>query len=233
MKEQRALDDIAVMVVDDHAVVRQGLISFLGNVSGVRVVAQAADGQAALDELARMAAMDEMPDVVLMDLQMPRLDGVAATQAISSRHEHVKVVVLSSFGEVGRVQAALAAGASGYVLKDAEPDDITAAIRSAINDQVHLDPTVARRLTQRMITPEQGLSALTARERDILALVASGMSNKQIAAHLTISERTARTHVSNVLGKMHLTSRTQAALVAVQEGLVTPDGLLVKNDRGR
>lgn len=221
------------MVVDDHAVVRQGLITFLGNVSGVRVAAQAPDGQAALDELARMATMEELPDVVLMDLQMPRLDGVAATQAISTRYPDLKVVVLSSFGEVGRVQAALAAGASGYVLKDAEPDDITAAIRSAINDQVHLDPTVARRLTQRMITPEQGLSALTARERDILALVASGMSNKQIAAHLTISERTARTHVSNVLGKMHLTSRTQAALVAVREGLVTPDGLVVKDSRRR
>ncbi|MDV3221158.1 response regulator transcription factor [Intrasporangium sp.] len=233
MTDARAFEDIAVMVVDDHAVVRQGLITFLGNVSGVRVVAQAPDGQAALDELARMATMEELPDVVLMDLQMPRLDGVAATQAISARYPHLKVVVLSSFGEVGRVQAALAAGASGYVLKDAEPDDITAAIRSAINDQVHLDPTVARRLTQRMITPEQGLSALTARERDILALVASGMSNKQIAAHLTISERTARTHVSNVLAKMHLTSRTQAALVAVREGLVTPDGLVVNDSRRR
>lgn len=217
--------EVTVMVVDDHAVVRQGLISFLGNVPGVRVVAQAADGQAALDELARMSTLEETPDVVLMDLQMPRLDGVATTQAISANFPEIKVVVLTSFGEVGRVQAALAAGASGYLLKDAEPDDIAAAIRSAMNDQVHLDPTVARRLTQRMIRPEQGLSALTSRERDILALVASGMSNKEIAAHLTISERTARTHVSNVLGKMHLTSRTQAALVAIQEGLVTPEGL--------
>lgn len=221
---RRPLEDIAVMVVDDHAVVRQGLMAFLGNIEGVRVVGQASDGQAALDELARRAVHGDLPDVVLMDLQMPRLDGVAATSAIHERHPGVKVVVLTSFGEAGRVQAALAAGAAGYLLKDAEPDDITAAIRSAINDQLHLDPTVARQLTRRIIAPHGGLSSLTARERDVLVLVAQGLSNKEIASRLVISERTARTHVSNVLAKIHVSSRTQAALLAIQEGLVAPDG---------
>lgn len=224
-----APDRVDVMVVDDHALVRQGLATYLADVAGLRIVAQAGDGAAALEELARMAAHDELPHVILMDLQMPRMDGITATKEIAERYPSVKVVVLSSFGEVGRVQSALSAGAAGYLLKDAEPDDIATAIRAALNDQVHLDPTVARRLTQRMITPEHGLATLTARERDILALVASGLSNKEIAARLTISERTARTHVSNVLGKMHLTSRTQAALVAIREGLVSPDAVTIED----
>lgn len=230
MTGRRELTGVRVMIVDDHAVVRQGLVSFLANVEGVYVVAEAGDGQAALDELARLAVLAELPDVVLMDLQMPRLDGVAATSRIHERHPEVKVVVLTGFGEAARVQAALVAGAVGYLLKDAEPGDITAAIRSAINDQVHLDPTVARRLTQRMITPQQGLGSLTQRERDILVLVATGLSNKEIAGRLGISERTARTHVSNVLAKMQLASRTQAALVAIQEGLVAPERLDVHRD---
>lgn len=229
----RPLADVTVMVVDDHAVVRQGLVSFLANVDGVRVVAQADDGQAALEELARLEVFGELPDVVLMDLQMPRLDGVAATSRIIERFTGVKVVILTGFGEAARVQAALAAGASGYLLKDAEPGEIASAIRSAINDEMHLDPTVARRLTQRMITPAQGLGTLTARERDILVLVASGLSNKQIAARLEISERTARTHVSNMLAKLQLSSRTQAALVAIQEGLVEPESLRLDGSRPR
>lgn len=230
MTGRRELTGVRVMIVDDHAVVRQGLVSFLANVEGVHVVAEAADGQAALDELARLEVVAELPDVVLMDIQMPRLDGVAATSRIHERYPAVKVVILTGFGEAARVQAALVAGAVGFLLKDAEPGDITAAIRSAINDQVHLDPTVARRLTQRMITPQQGLGSLTQRERDILALVATGLSNKEIAGRLGISERTARTHVSNVLAKMQLASRTQAALVAIQEGLVAPERLDVHGE---
>jgi DNA-binding NarL/FixJ family response regulator len=163
-----------------------------------------------------------MPDVVLMDLHMPKLGGVEATEAISRAHPEVKVVVLTSFGEVERVHAALAAGAAGYLLKDAEPEEVGTAIRAAAVGEVHLDSAVARQLTRRMAAPQVGLSALTAREREILALVAQGLSNREIAEQLVISERTARTHVSNVLSKLQLSSRTQAALLAIREGLITP-----------
>jgi DNA-binding NarL/FixJ family response regulator len=159
-----------------------------------------------------------------MDVLMPRMDGITAIRAMLAAHPGVRVVVLTSFGELERVHAALEAGASGYLLKDADPDEVAAAIRAADRGEVHLDPTVAGRLTRRLVSPPTGLAALTARERSILALVARGMSNHQIAAELYISERTARTHVSHVLAKLQLSSRTQAALVAIREGLVPPPG---------
>jgi DNA-binding NarL/FixJ family response regulator len=159
-----------------------------------------------------------------MDLQMPRMGGVEATSAIVQAHPEVKVVVLTSFGEAERVHAALAAGAAGYLLKDADPDEVVTAIRAAAAGEVHLDSAVARQLTRRMVSPNVGLSALTAREREILTLVAQGFSNREIAARLAISERTARTHVSNVLSKLQLSSRTQAALLAIKEGLIPPPG---------
>ncbi|MPZ63908.1 MAG: response regulator, partial [Propionibacteriales bacterium] len=196
------------MVVDDHAVVRQGLRTYLDGISDVRMVDEASDGREALDLLGVLSAHDQLPDVVLMDLKMPRLDGVTATVEIVARFPAVKVVVLTSFGEVRRVQAALEAGAAGYVLKDAAPEEIDAAVRTAMAGQVHLDPVVTRRLTQRMVSADDQLALLTRRERDILALVATGLSNQEIAEHLMISERTARTHVSNLLGKLHLKSRT-------------------------
>jgi DNA-binding NarL/FixJ family response regulator len=157
-----------------------------------------------------------------MDLQMPRMGGIEATEAIARAHPEVKVVVLTSFGEVERVHAALAAGAAGYLLKDAEPSEVVAAIRAAAAGEVHLDPAVARQLTRRMAGPQVGLAALTVREREILVLVAHGHSNRDIADRLVISERTARTHVSNVLAKLQLPSRTQAALLAIREGLIPP-----------
>lgn len=215
---------IEVMVVDDHAVVRQGLRTYLEGIPDVRLVEEAGDGREALHRLRVLGAHDQLPDVVLMDLKLPRVDGVTATQEIVARYPTVKVVVLTSFGEVPRVQAALEAGAVGYVLKDAAPEEIDAAVRTAMVGQVHLDPVVTRRLTQRMVSAEDQLAMLTKRERDILALVATGLSNQEIAEHLTISERTARTHVSNLLGKLHLNSRTQAALLAIKEGLVPPPG---------
>ncbi|MFY1637978.1 response regulator [Solwaraspora sp. WMMB335] len=216
---------IGVLVVDDHAVVRRGLRAYLEVVDGVRVIAEAGDGQEALDLLARLATTGgRLPDVALMDLVMPRLDGIAATTEIARRYPDVRVVVLTSFGEVERVQAALHAGAAGYLLKDAEPQEVMQAIRAAARGEVHLDAAVARRLTRQMVSRNVGLSALTLRERDILALVAQGRSNQQIAETLVISERTARTHVSHVLRKLNLSSRTQAALVAIREGLVPPPG---------
>lgn len=210
---------IRVFLVDDHAVVRRGMRSFFAMLPDIEVIGEAVDGQAALDELAVRDKMDDLPDVVLMDLLMPRLDGVAATSAIRQRHPGVQVVALTSFSEAERVHAALEAGAAGYLLKDAEADELAAAIRAAHDGEVHLDPAVARKLTQLLVAPEHTATALTAREREVLVLVARGKSNREIADELVISERTARTHVSNVLVKLGLPSRTQAALWAIREGL--------------
>ena len=209
------------VVVDDHAIVRRGLRAFVDTVPRPVVIGEAGDGQQALDLLRQWRTLGEpAPDVVLMDLQMPQMGGVEATEAITRDHPGVQVVVLTSFGEVERVHAALAAGAAGYLLKDAEPDEVAAAVRAAAAGEVHLDPAVARQLTRRMVGPQVGMAALTAREREILTLVAQGHSNREIAARLVISERTARTHVSHVLTKLQLSSRTQAALLAIKEGLI-------------
>lgn len=218
-----APDVIRIMVVDDHTIVRRGLLAYIATVPTFRMIGEAGDGEQALALLREWQALGQpLPDVVLMDLQMPGMGGVAATEAITRNHPQVKVVVLTSFGEVERVHAALAANAAGYLLKDADPEEVVIAVEAAAAGDVHLNPVVARRLTRRMTAPTVGLNALTGREREILALVAQGHSNRDIARHLVISERTARTHVSNVLAKLKLTSRTQAALLAIREGLVPP-----------
>ena len=213
---------IQVLVVDDHAVVRRGVVAYLEALEDVAVAGEAGTGAEALDRLARAAVLHELPDVVLMDLQMPGMDGVTATAEIVRRFPGVKVVILTSFGETERVHAALEKGASGYLLKDAGPAEVDAALRAAVRDEVFLDAAVTRKLTQEMRAPRSGLGVLTAREKEVLILVAEGRSNKDIADHLVISERTARTHVSHLLAKMGLSSRTQAALLAVKEGLVQP-----------
>ncbi|MFD9445134.1 response regulator [Streptomyces sp. NPDC060006] len=215
---------VRVLIVDDHAVVRRGIRAYLEVLDDMEVAAEAADGQEALTRLDAMAAHRELPDVVLIDLLMPRMDGVTAIGAIKQRHPGLRLVVLTSFGEMERVHAALAQGAAGYLLKDADASEVVAAIRAAARGEVFLDPTVARGLTQEIVSPPTGLASLTSRERDVLVLVAEGRSNQQIADELVISERTARTHVSNVLRKLRLTSRTQAALLAVRQGLVPPKG---------
>jgi DNA-binding NarL/FixJ family response regulator len=212
---------IRVFLVDDHAVVRRGMRAFFDMLDDIEILGEASDGRTALDELAVLAARDDLPDVVLMDLLMPRLDGVAATTTIKRLYPRVEVVALTSFSEAERVHQALEAGAAGYLLKDAEADEVVAAVRAAHRGEVHLDPVVARTLTRSLIAPARTATALTPREREILVLVAQGRSNHEIAAALVISERTARTHVSNVLAKLGLASRTQAALWAVREGLVT------------
>ncbi|SDZ28061.1 two component transcriptional regulator, LuxR family [Micromonospora pattaloongensis] len=218
---QRAV--IRVMVVDDHAIVRRGLLAYAETLPFLQVVGEAADGEQAVALLRQWLTTGEpMPDVVLMDLQMPRMGGVEATRAITRAHPDVKVVVLTSFGEAERVHAALEAGAAGYLLKDADPSEVATAIRAAAAGEVHLDSAVTRQLTRRMTAPQVGLASLTAREREILVLLAQGKSNREIADVLLISERTARTHVSNMLAKLQLSSRTQAALLAVREGLIPP-----------
>ena len=218
-------DRIRVLVVDDHAVVRRGLVAFLDGEPDLELVGDADGGAHALELLARLAVEKRLPDVVLMDLQMAAPDGIAVTREIRSRYREVEVVALTSFGEEARVHAALEAGATGYLLKDAEADEVASAIRAAHRGELQLDPAIARRLMQqlRATPPDDPAAKMTARELEVLRVIGAGRANKEIAAELGISERTARTHVSNILGKLGLHSRTQAALWAVREGLVDPD----------
>ena len=212
---------IRVILVDDHGVVRRGLRGYLELLDDIQIVGEAENG------LRGVELVDELlPDVVLMDLVMPQLDGIGAIGRIKAAHPEVQVVALTSFIEEEKVIAALEAGASGFILKDAEADDVAAAIRAAYNDEVHLDPAAARILAKGMRTRSTApaVEPLTERELEVLALVGRGRSNKEIAADLGITERTARTHVSNILGKLGLASRTQAALYAVERRLVAgPD----------
>ena len=211
---------ITVMLVDDHAVVRSGMRAFFDLVDDIEVVAEAVDGQDALNRLGALAAQGQTPDVLLLDLVMPRLDGLTAIGVIRERHPDVEVVVLTSFGQTERVQAALEAGAAGFLLKDAEADELAAAVRAARRGEMHLDPGVARRLTRSLMPGRDTGRDLTRREHEVLTLIAQGLSNREIAGRLVITERTARTHVSNVLAKTGCGSRTQAALWAVRQGLV-------------
>ena len=206
---------IRVLIVDDHLVVRRGLRSFFDLLGDIEVVGEAEDGRRAV-ALAEALA----PDVVLMDIVMPAMDGIAAIAEIKRRWPDTEIVALTSFIEEGRVAAALEAGASGYLLKDAEADDVAAAVRRAHAGETHLDPQVARLLAGRVRGPGALAQPLTEREREVLRLVARGHSNKEIATLLDITERTARTHVSNILSKLDLASRTQAALWAIEHRAV-------------
>jgi DNA-binding NarL/FixJ family response regulator len=207
-------ETIRVLLVDDHAVVRRGLGAFLESEQDIEVVGDADGGEAALELIERLDAEGRRPAVVLMDLQMSPLDGIESTRRIRERYDDVEVVALTSFDDVARVQAALAAGASGYLLKDADVDEIAVAVRAAYRGDLQLDPAVARRLTEslrRTRAPE-----LTSRELEVVRLLGEGQPNKMIATMLGITERTARTHVSNILSKLGLSSRTQAALWAAR-----------------
>jgi DNA-binding NarL/FixJ family response regulator len=215
--EPAATTRIRVLLVDDHAVVRRGLRGFFELLDDIEIVGEAEDGRQAV-ALVESAS----PDVVLMDLLMPVMDGIAATAEIKERFPDVEVVALTSFIEEERVTAALEAGATGYLLKHADADDVAVAVRRAHAGEVHLDPQVARLLARRIRTRRDDgppHEPLTEREREVLALVAKGHSNKEIATLLDITERTARTHVSNILGKLDLASRTQAALWAIEHRL--------------
>jgi DNA-binding NarL/FixJ family response regulator len=212
-------ETIGVLVVDDHEIVRRGLLAFLDSEPDIEVVGEARGGAEAL---ALLASTERRPDVIVMDLQMAPIDGIEATRQVRARYDDIEVVALTSFAEEERVRAALEAGASGYVLKDSDADDVAAAVRAVHRGELQLDRGVARRLMS-SLREGQGIdriAELTSRELDVLRLVAAGEPNKQIAAELAISERTARTHVSRILRKLGLSSRTQAALWAVREGLV-------------
>ncbi|MDQ2744953.1 MAG: response regulator transcription factor [Chloroflexota bacterium] len=213
---------IRVVLVDDHSVVRRGIEAYLEVVDDIEIVGEAATGKNALEVIARLHTAGRAPDVVLMDLLMPEMDGIAATAAIKARWSEIEVVALTSFIEEGKIHGALQAGATGYLLKDVAAPEVAAAIRAAYNGEMHLDSAVARRLTESLRSPKRPapIEPLTEREREVLGLVARGKANKEIARALGIGERTVRTHISSILGKLGLASRTQAALYAVREGLV-------------
>jgi len=213
---------IGVLVVDDHEIVRRGLLAFLDGEPDIDVLGEAGGWAQARDLLASMASQGRRPDVIVMDLQMTPIDGIESTRRLRALYDDIEVVALTSFAEEERVHAALRAGASGYVLKDSDAGDVATAIRAAHRGDLQLDRAVATRLLSSLRTTpdEDPIAELTSRELDVLRLVAAGKPNKQIASELAISERTARTHVSRILRKLRLSSRTQAALWAVREGLV-------------
>jgi two-component system, NarL family, response regulator LiaR len=210
---------IRVLLVDDHAVVREGLRTFLQLQEDVEVVGEAGDGEAALAEAERLT-----PDVILMDLVMPRLDGVGAMRELRRRLPASRVIVLTSFADDDRLLPAIQAGAAGYLLKNVQPQELARAVRAAHAGEALLDPSVAARLVEAIAQPpgEAPRERLTAREREVLDLIARGLSNKRIARELELSEKTVKTHVGHVLSKLGVTDRTQAALYAVRTGLVQP-----------
>ncbi|HEY3342393.1 MAG TPA: response regulator transcription factor [Anaerolineae bacterium] len=210
---------IRILIVDDHSVVRQGLRMFLGLDPELEVIGEAQDGAEALQKVRELK-----PDVVLMDLLMPVMDGITAIGAIRRETQDVEVIALTSVLEDASVVGAVRAGAIGYLLKDTQADELCRAIKAAAAGQVQLSPKAAARLMREVRAPESP-ETLTERETDVLRLLAQGQSNKEIARALNIGEKTVKTHVSNVLGKLGVQSRTQAALYAVRIGLVPADQL--------
>jgi NarL family two-component system response regulator LiaR len=208
---------IRVLVADDHAVVREGLRTFLSLQEGIEVCGEAADGEAAVRE-----AELRRPDVILMDLVMPRLDGVGAMRELRRRLPDARVIVLTSYAEDDRLLPAIRAGAAGYLLKDAEPREIARAVRAAQAGEALLDPAIAARLVAAIAQPAGSppVQRLTPREREVLGLIGRGMPNKRIARELGVSEKTVKTHVGHVLAKLGVSDRTQAAVVAVRAGLI-------------
>jgi two-component system, NarL family, response regulator LiaR len=209
-------DPIRVLIVDDHAVVREGLRTFLELQEGIEVAGEASDGHDAI-----VAAERLRPDVVLMDLVMPNLDGVGAMRELRQRVPGARVIVLTSFLDDERLLPAVRAGAAGYLLKNVQPQELARAIRTAAAGEALLDPAVAARLVEALEEDGRDTHAeqLTPREREVLALIGRGYANKRIALELGIAEKTVKTHVGNVLSKLGVSDRTQAALYAARLGL--------------
>jgi two-component system, NarL family, response regulator LiaR len=212
---------IRVLITDDHAIVRKGLTALLATERDMKVVGEAQDGLEALEKAGSL-----QPDVVLMDLVMPRMDGIEATRKITEAHPEVKVLVLTSFAADDKVFPAVKAGALGYLLKDSSPEELVEAIHRVHRGEPSLEPDIARKVLQELSHPGKEKPAsdpLTERELEVLRLISQGLSNKEIASKLFIAEYTVRTHVSNILSKLHLASRTQAALHALRSGLASLD----------
>ncbi|HMQ35454.1 MAG TPA: response regulator transcription factor [Chloroflexaceae bacterium] len=212
------METISVMLIDDHRVVRQGLRDFLELQPDIEVVGEAPSGEEGV-QLAR----ELLPDVVLMDLVMPGIDGVETTRRVKAASPSSRVIVLTSFADDDKVFPAIKAGAISYLLKDISPEDLAHAIRAAQRNEAVLHPEVAAKLMQEFSAPRPGeapVDQLTPREMEVLRLIAKGKSNKEIADTLIVSEKTIKTHVSNILSKLHLADRTQAAIYALRQRLV-------------
>lgn len=215
------VEQIRVLIADDHAIVRSGIRALLETVDSIEVVGEAADGQQAVAAVAR-----RQPDVVLMDLEMPVMDGIETIRQVMAQWPETRILVLTSFATDDRVLPAVKAGALGYLLKDSEPDALIQAIRQVHRGESSLHPKIARKLMLELSRPPaQPTTAdpLTTREVEVLQVVAQGLSNQEIADKLVISEATVRSHISNILSKLHLVSRTQVALYALREGYASLD----------
>ncbi|MGH3070755.1 MAG: response regulator [Gaiellaceae bacterium] len=206
-------------MVDDHGVVRQGLRGLLELQDGIEVVGDASDGDEGVEAAERLR-----PDVIMMDLAMPRLDGISAMRLLRERVPEARVIVLTSFFDEDRLLPALRAGAAGYLLKNAEPQEVVRAVRTAHAGEALLDPVVAARLVESLAADGETdpIDRLTPREREVLVLIARGFANKRIALELDLAEKTVKTHVGHVLSKLGVSDRTQAAVAAVRAGLVGP-----------
>ncbi|MEW6736571.1 MAG: response regulator transcription factor [Acidobacteriota bacterium] len=214
-------EPISILIVDDHAVVRQGVISFLSTQTDINVVGEAASGAEAIK-----ACIEYAPDVVLMDLLMPNLDGVEATRQIRQVSPRTQIIILTSYHEDKHILPAIQAGALSYLLKDVSPQELVEAVRKAARQEATLHPRVASHIMAGLCrneidTEDTLLTYLSKREIEVLQLIAEGLSNAEIAQRLFISEKTVKSHVSNVLGKLHLADRTQAAVYAWRNGLVS------------
>ena len=214
---------ITVLISDDQAIVRKGTRALLATEPNIEVVGEAENGQAAVDQAKKLN-----PDVILMDLVMPEMDGIEAIRRITACQPETRILVLTSFATDDKVFPAIKAGALGYLLKDSSPEELVQAIQQVYRGEPSLHPTIARKVLQELSRPKEAEKSatpepLTGRELEVLRLVARGLSNQQIAYKLIISEATVRTHVSNILSKLHLASRIQAALYALDKGLATLD----------
>ena len=211
--------EIRVLVVDDHAIIRRGMKAVLELVPDIQIVGEAGNGLEAV-----MLAEKLQPEVILMDLVMPEIDGIEAIRQIKARQSEVRILVLTTFAGEEMLFPAIKAGALGYQLKDSSPEALVEAIRQVYHGEPSLHPIIARKVLQELLTPSEKpptSDPLTQREVEVLRLIAQGCENKEIAEKLVISEATTRTHVSNILSKLHLASRTQAALYALREGLAS------------
>jgi len=212
---------IRVLVVDDHTIVRKGIRALLAEIEGFEVVGEAGDGQVAIAQAETLR-----PDVILMDLAMPKMDGIEAIRQIKASQPESRILVMTSFATDDKVFPAIKAGALGYLLKESTPEDLVQAIRQIYRGESSLHPTIARKVLQEITHPaDRPLTPnpLTEREDEVLRLVAQGLSNQEIASKLNISDPTVRTHVSNIMGKLHLATRIQAALYALREGMASLD----------
>ena len=210
-------ENIRVLIVDDHDIVREGQRALINTEPGMEVIGEARNGIEAVELAEKL-----QPDVILLDLQMPKKDGIVASEEIKKGNPEARILVLTSFAEDDRVFAAIKAGAMGYLLKDSSPHKILQSIREVFHGVTSIEPRIASKLMreiQRTSNAPPTEEPLTIREMEVIRRIAEGLSNQEIAERLVISERTVRTHVTNILGKLHLANRTQAALYALREGL--------------